>query len=134
MTHFLQYDLGLRTLDNSKSSIWCVTVHCTMLVVFDVQCKMSFTQLCKAAPGNLVQHHTVLYLVQCAVCRIQCLVSCVQLEREREGGSMWSQMAPLPLINPWQGMATLGFTQHTAHWLLSVSHWTQHTEHCTQWL
>ena len=105
-----------------------------MLVVFGVQCKMSFMQLCKAVPGNPVQHHTVLYLVQCAVCRIQCLVSCVQLEREREGGSMWSQMAPLPLINPWQSLATLGFTQHTAHWLLSVTHWTQHTEHCTQWL
>ena len=97
-----------------------------MLVVFGVQCKMRFTQLCKAVPGNLVQHHTVLYLVQCAVCSVQYPVSSVQCAaREREGGSLWSQMAPLPLINPWQGLATLGFTQHTAHWLLSVSHWTQ---------
>ena len=69
------------------------------------------------------------------VCSVQYPVSSVQCAaRERERGRLWSQMAPLPLINPCQGLATLGFTQHTAHWLLSVSHWTQHTEHCTQWL
>ena len=55
-----------------------------------------------------------MYLVQCAVSSIQCLVSSVQLEREREGGcgARWRRCH-------WSTPARA--------WLLSVSHSTQHT-------
>ena len=83
-------------------------------------------QLCKAVPGNPVQHHTVLYLVQCAVCSVQYPVSSVQLERERgrehvepDGAAATDQ----PLAEPGHSrfhtahstLATLGYTLDTAH-------------------
>ena len=99
-----------------------------MLVVFDVQCKMRFTQLCKAVPGNLVQHHTVLYLVQCAVCSVQYPVSSVQLERER-GRELVEPDGAAATDQPLAGHGYSRF--HTAHSTLATFGFTLDTAHRT---
>ena len=103
----------------SKLSIWCVTVHCTILVVFAVHWKMCFIQGSTWQPGTAL-HDTELYLVHCPVSSVQLVV---QRERgdpleEPDGAAATDQ----PLAGPGHSrFHTVQCTHCTAQWLLSVS-------------